>query len=345
MGKAPEEPVSEEATESPAEEDVPVQEAPPPPVRESEYLQLREQLLSTAQELGAENPLARYFQLLAWRLDERLPDISRLWLFHLRTTLSAELGENTSAFESALAATCLLEIDPSVRAMFLIQIADNLLRQGKWMSAAYTCRLALQCSTLSDSDRLSLWSGFIRGKMWIDPISTESQIRDLIQTYPDETVFPALGVLASSIQLLHQGRLEEAIEALDSNQETTNRNESARVWGLELLALLLSEVGLYEREGVIIGQIIHLAQTDDRRAAAIGRLVELGERPFGVAAPRTQQTVTVEALGLLVRVARRRIEHDRLGPAPPQAGERSEGGPQHAAVRHGRIPPASAMGR
>lgn len=39
-----------------------------------EYHRLREQLLSTASDLGVENPLARYFQLLAWRLDERRPD-------------------------------------------------------------------------------------------------------------------------------------------------------------------------------------------------------------------------------------------------------------------------------
>jgi hypothetical protein len=97
-GKAPEEPVSEEATESPAEDDVPVQEAPPPPVRESEYLQLREQLLSTAQELGAENPLARYFQLLAWRLDERLPDIDadQLEEDHARLLRAAWAYEDTA---------------------------------------------------------------------------------------------------------------------------------------------------------------------------------------------------------------------------------------------------------
>jgi hypothetical protein len=64
----------------PAAEAQPSAEAQPTdqansPQPDPEYLQLRESLLATAQELGVENPLARYFQLLAWRLDERLPDI------------------------------------------------------------------------------------------------------------------------------------------------------------------------------------------------------------------------------------------------------------------------------
>lgn len=48
-------------------------EGPEPSAAEAEYLRLRETLLATADELGTENPLSRYFQLLAWRLDERRP--------------------------------------------------------------------------------------------------------------------------------------------------------------------------------------------------------------------------------------------------------------------------------
>ncbi len=42
---------------------------------QSEYAKLRAELLSTAQSLGSSNTLARYFQLLAWRLDVSRPDL------------------------------------------------------------------------------------------------------------------------------------------------------------------------------------------------------------------------------------------------------------------------------
>lgn len=66
--------------------------------QDPEYLALREQLLSTAQDLGAENPLARYFQLLAWRLDERLPesDPDRLEEDHARLLRAAWAWEDTA---------------------------------------------------------------------------------------------------------------------------------------------------------------------------------------------------------------------------------------------------------
>lgn len=68
------------------------------PGRDPEYLALRAQLLETAQDLGAENPLARYFLLLAWRLDERLPDADpdQLEEDHARLLRAAWAYEDTA---------------------------------------------------------------------------------------------------------------------------------------------------------------------------------------------------------------------------------------------------------
>ncbi len=69
-GEGDGEPIVEPGSEPSGAE---VAEVPSP--ADPEYLKLRQQLLETASDLGVENPLARYFGLLAWRLDARRPDI------------------------------------------------------------------------------------------------------------------------------------------------------------------------------------------------------------------------------------------------------------------------------
>ena len=90
----------EEVPETPEAEEaaLPLTQEQTTPPREPQYLALREQLLGTAQELGSENPLARYFQLLAWRLDERLPDIDpdQLEADHARLLRAAWAWEDTA---------------------------------------------------------------------------------------------------------------------------------------------------------------------------------------------------------------------------------------------------------
>lgn len=103
VAEEPATPLAEEESATPAQESPvtpPVEGEAPAPLSEAdqEYLRLREQLLSTAQELGAENPLARYFQLLAWRLDERRPeaDADQLEEDHARLLRAAWAWEDSS---------------------------------------------------------------------------------------------------------------------------------------------------------------------------------------------------------------------------------------------------------
>lgn len=97
--KEPEPEAEEERAETPPDPDA---ETPTPEptglIQDPEYLALREQLLSTAHDLGAENPLARYFQMLAWRLDERLPetDPDQLEEDHARLLRAAWAWEDTA---------------------------------------------------------------------------------------------------------------------------------------------------------------------------------------------------------------------------------------------------------
>lgn len=70
-------PTPEIQSEEAPPEDLPGESEAAPPLaspEDLEYQRLRGQLLDTASDLGVENPLARYFQLLAWRLDERRSD-------------------------------------------------------------------------------------------------------------------------------------------------------------------------------------------------------------------------------------------------------------------------------
>lgn len=98
-GKRAEEeaPEAEDTAAAPQTEEPP-SETEPSAARDPEYLSLREQLLGTAQQLGSENPLARYFQLLAWRLDERLPDVDpdQLEEDHARLLRAAWAWEDTA---------------------------------------------------------------------------------------------------------------------------------------------------------------------------------------------------------------------------------------------------------
>jgi hypothetical protein len=95
--KAKDEETAPEPEEAPPEPEQTAPESDSDPA-ELEYLALREQLLSTAQDLGAENPLARYFQLLAWRLDERRPsfDPDQLEEDHARLLRAAWAWEDTA---------------------------------------------------------------------------------------------------------------------------------------------------------------------------------------------------------------------------------------------------------
>ena len=69
-----------------------------PLLEESEYLDLRSHLLQTAERLGVSNPLTRYFQLLAWRLDGDRPDADadRLEEDHARLLRAAWAWEDNS---------------------------------------------------------------------------------------------------------------------------------------------------------------------------------------------------------------------------------------------------------
>lgn len=91
--------VSQELPAAAADEDAAASEpASGLPQQDPEYLRLRQQLLETAHELGEENPLTRYFLLLAWRLDERLPQIDpdQLEEDHARILRAAWAYEDTA---------------------------------------------------------------------------------------------------------------------------------------------------------------------------------------------------------------------------------------------------------
>ncbi len=96
----------------------PLAEEVPPPLEESEYLDLRTHLLATAERLSVNNPLTRYFQLLAWRLDRDRTEVDgdRLEEDHARLLRAAWAWEDNSLLAFLRQVGQERESDPAKRA-------------------------------------------------------------------------------------------------------------------------------------------------------------------------------------------------------------------------------------